>query len=226
MAKKFLIALALLIAVPSSTLSSAAVAATGKPSHKPSPQPIATAKAKRPSTSPSKPQAVKRTSAPTKRVYRRPVVRKHIAVTPSPSPIWPPVNFQKNKSGDSYAKILKNEELIGLASASPVLTSALAPCSHNACAAVIVASENICAWWNITSSVTGISAADSTKRVVLGSLRTLANGTPKQGYETIILVSSEAVAPGVRVEGINANCMTSAATETLPANIYTPINNG
>jgi hypothetical protein len=136
------------------------------------------------------------------------------------------VNFQKNKSGDSYAKILKNEELIGLASALPALTDALQPCSKFACVAVIVASENICTWWNITSSVTGINSADTTKRVVLGSLRTLAKGTPKQRYETIILVSGESVADGVRLESINANCMTTAPTENIPGNIYTPATNG
>ena len=206
---KSAIALAVLIAFPSSS-----VAATTKPTPKPTVR--ATAKA-----------TVKPTTKRTlpKRVYHRPAPRKHIAVSPSPSPLWPPVNFQKNKSGDSYAKILKNEELIGLASASPALTSALQPCSQYACAAVIVASENICSWWNITSLVTGISSVDTTKRVTLGTLRTLAKGTPKQRYETIILVSSEAVADGVRVEGINANCMSSTPTETIPGNIYTPASN-
>jgi len=173
----------------------------------------------------SKTTTSKRTTVVRKSSYSRPAPRKHIAVTPSPSPLWPPVNFQKNKSSDSYAKILKNEELIGIASASPAITTALQPCSQYACAAVIVASENICNWWNIASTVTGIDPADSTKRKTLGTLRTLAKGTPKQSYETVILVSSEAISDGIRVENINANCMVSTSTESIPANIYTPASN-
>ena len=52
--------------------------------------------------------------------------KKRAKITPSPSPVWPPKGFVKSKDGNTFAKIPKAKELVGLASNDKALTRALA----------------------------------------------------------------------------------------------------
>ena len=47
-------------------------------------------------------------------------------ITPSPSPVWPPKGFIMSKDGNTFAKIPKTKDLVGLASNDKALTQALA----------------------------------------------------------------------------------------------------
>ncbi len=149
------------------TISSAAT-----PSPKQSPKPAAKPAAK-PSAKPVTKLAAKKTVAKKRKVS----VRKMIPTLPSPSPKWPPANFNHEKDGTVYAKIPSFEELKGMASNSPTLTADIKKCEANTCGAVIVASETSCVWWEVDSVVSGPSSADPTIRTPYGSLRTLAPAT-------------------------------------------------
>ena len=156
---------------------------------------------------------------------RKVSVRKKIPTLPSPSPKWPPANFNHEKDGTVYAKIPSFEELKGMASNSPTLTADLKKCEANTCGAVIVASETSCVWWEVDSVVSGPSSADPTIRTPYGSLRTLAPATNAKSIMPILLISPEPLGDGVSVGGIIAKCWSQAGTEKIPANIYTPVAN-
>ena len=205
------IVLVTLIGLLFPTISSAAT-----PSPKQSPKPAA-----KPSAKPVTKLAAKKTVAKKRKVY----VRKKIPTLPSPSPKWPPANFNHEKDGTVYAKIPSFEELKGMASNSPTLTADLKKCEANTCGAVIVASETSCVWWEVDSVVSGPSSADPTIRTPYGSLRTLAPATNAKSIKPILLISPEPLGDGVSVGGIIAKCWSQAGTEKFPANIYTPVAN-
>jgi len=209
-----IIVLVTLIGLVFPTISSAAT-----PSPKQSPKPAAKPVAK-PAAKPVTKSATK-TVAKKRKVY----VRKKIPTLPSPSPKWPPANFNHEKDGTVYAKIPSFEELKGMASNSPTLTADLKKCEANTCGAIIVASETSCVWWEVDSVVSGPSSADPTIRTPYGSLRTLAPATNAKSIKPILLISPEPLGDGVSVGGIIAKCWSQAGTEKIPANIYTPVAN-
>jgi hypothetical protein len=209
-----IIVLVTLIGLVFPTISSAAT-----PSPKQSPKPAAKPVAK-PAAKPVTKSATK-TLAKKRKVY----ARKEIGTLPSPSPKWPPANFNHERDGTVYAKIPSFEELKGMASDSPTLTADLKKCEANTCGAIIVASETSCVWWEVDSVVSGPSSADPTIRTPYGSLRTLAPATNAKSIKPILLISPEPLGDGVSVGGIIAKCWSQAGTEKIPANIYTPVAN-
>jgi len=114
-------------------------------------------------------------------------------------------------------------------------------CETNACGAVIVASDFICKWWEIKSTVSGLDPNDPNKKILLGSLRTTYGELGPKTYANILLISNEplfmptttdpntgqAAAPvaknGIVVGNIQAICHKSATDEKIPTNIYTPV---
>lgn len=139
---------------------------------------------------------------------------------PSPSPKWPPIGFT-GKDG-VYAKIASQKELVGLLSAKTVLQKTFMQCKEFACGAVIVASETGCAWWEVTSIVSGPDPATSTQ-VRLGTLSTYDDGTRKRELRTIFLISGAKVAAGVTIGKIKVICHPPSDNAKKPGNIYTPI---
>jgi len=202
---KRVLVLVALLALVTPCVSSAAT-----PSPKQSPKPFATS---------SKKPIAKKAITTKRKVY----ARKKIPTLPSPSPKWPPANFNHEKDGTVYAKIPSFEELKGMASNSPVLTADLKKCETNTCGAIIVASETPCVWWEVDSVVSGPSSSDPTVRTPYGSLRTLASATNSKALKPILLISPEPLGDGVSVGGIVAKCWAQAGTEKIPANIYTPV---
>lgn len=214
---KRVLALVALLALVTPSVSSAAT-----PSPKQSPKPTAKPVVKsthKPITPSSKKPIAKKAIAKKRKIY----VRKKIPTLPSPSPKWPPANFNHEKGGTVYAKIPSFEELKGMASNSPVLTADLKKCETNTCGAIIVASETPCVWWEVDSVVSGPSSSDPTVRTPYGSLRTLASATNSKALKPILLISPEPLGDGVSVGGIVAKCWAQAGTEKIPANIYTPV---
>lgn len=235
---KQLIALSLCLVLLGS--SAHAATPTPKPSSKPSPSKKATVKPTGKSTvkpdSTKKPVKKKATKKPTKKKKK---VKKTATPIPSPSPIWPPVGFTSNKG--IYAKIPTGKELVGLISAKRRLAEDVIKCSTNACGAVIVAADYSCKWWEIKSTVSGNDPNDSSKKILLGTLRTTYGSLNPNTYANILLISDEPLfmpetvdsvtlatmplvpRPGIVVGNISATCHKSATSEKIPTNTYLPI---
>lgn len=220
--------LKLIIASIISALLLTSVATAATPTPKPSAKPTATNKA----TTTKKPVVKKK---------KKKVVKKTATPIPSPSPVWPPDSklFTGNKG--VYAKIPTGTELIGIISAQSGLALDVKKCETNACGAVIVAADYSCKWWEIKSTVTGINPNDSTKRVLLGNLRTTYPSLDPKTYANILLISDEPIskpgvtdpatgvtsAPvpilGISVGNISAICHKAETDEKLPTNTYTSV---
>ena len=233
---KFKLTISILLSIFLISDTSYAATPTPKPSvtAKPSPTPAAT---KSTSTAQSSPSSTS-TKKPTKKPVKKKRVKKTATPIPSPLPVWPPVGFTANNG--IYAKIPSGKELLGLISAKIGLATDVKKCESNACGAVIVAADYLCKWWEIKSTVSAVDPNDSSKKVLLGSLRTTYGELGPQTYANILLISDEplfmpntsdpntgqASAPvaknGIVVGNIQAICHKSATEEKIPTNIYTP----
>lgn len=186
-----------------------ATAATTKPTPKPT-----TTKAKVVKKPVVKKKIVK------KPVVKKPVVRKKKNF-PAKKPLkWPPPGFEKK--GDLYAKTATPKEL-GIAGTENkyIQKDLIEYCEKFACLGIFVGSETGCDWWEITSNVLGIDPADSTKRIIYGSLTTLVAGSKAKTIKAILLVSEEPIADGLGVGGYTANCRIGLPTGKIPSNTYT-----
>ena len=111
-----------------------------------------------------------------KPVVKKPVVRKKKNF-PTKKPLkWPPPGFEKK--GDLYAKTATQKEL-GIAGTENkyIQRDLIKYCDKVACLGIFVGSETGCDWWEITSNVLGIDPANSTERIIYGSLATLVAGS-------------------------------------------------
>jgi hypothetical protein len=154
--------------------------------------------------------------------------KKKAKITPSPSPVWPPKGFVKSKDGNTYAKIPKAKELVGLASNDKALTRALAKeidgvpvCEKFSCGAVQVASATGCTWWVITASVRGFALPEDNNKKTFGTVRTTFGETGPKKYATILIVSREPIELEHSVSGIKASCRNDVPQERVPSTTYT-----
>jgi len=233
---KFKLTISILVSIFLISDTSYAATPTPKPSvtSKPSSTPAAT---KSTSTAQSSPSSSS-TNKPTKKPVKKKIVKKTATPIPSPLPVWPPVGFTANNG--IYAKIPSGKELLGLISAKIGLATDVKKCESNACGAVIVAADYLCKWWEIKSTVSAVDPNDSSKKVLLGSLRTTYGELGPRTYANILLISDEllfmptttdpntgqAASPvaknGLVVGNIQAICHKSPTEEKIPTNIYTP----
>jgi hypothetical protein len=180
---------------------------------KPSPKPTAT-----------KAKVVKK-PATKKPVVKKPATKKPVARKKKNFPIkkplkWPPPGFEKK--GSLYAKTATPKELLIAGTENKYIQQNLIEyCDKFACLGIFVGSETGCDWWEITSNVLGIDPADSTKRIIYGSLTTLVAGSKAKTIKTILLVSEEPIADGLGVGGYTANCRIGSPTGKIPSNTYT-----
>ena len=192
--------------------------------------PMPTAKAS--ATPTAKASATPTPKATTKKpvVPKKPVVKKKVSVSPSPSPSWPPTGFRV--SGEIYAKIPTALELIGIASNNKTLTAQLAQkvdgtavCEKFSWGAVQLASISGCMWWEVTGKVVGeTSATDKTIRT-FGIIRTTVAQTGAKVITTVLLISQEPLALKHAVANISANCHHDIATEKIPSTTYSVVSN-
>ena len=233
---KFKLTISILVSIFLISDTSYAATPTPKPSvtSNPSSTPAAT---KSTSTAQSSPSSSS-TNKPTKKPVKKKIVKKTATPIPSPLPVWPPVGFTANNG--IYAKIPSGKELLGLISAKIGLATDVKKCESNACGAVIVAADYLCKWWEIKSTVSAVDPNDSSKKVLLGSLRTTYGELGPRTYANILLISDEllfmptttdpntgqAASPvaknGLVVGNIQAICHKSPTEEKIPTNIYTP----
>ena len=144
--------------------------------------------------------------------------------------MWPPKGFVKSKDGNTFAKIPKAKELVGLASNDKALTRALAKkidgvpvCEKYSCGAVQVASATGCTWWEITASVKGFALPEYNIKKTFGTVRTTFGETGPRKYATILIVSREPIELEHSVSGIKASCRNDAPQERVPSNTYTAV---
>lgn len=143
----------------------------------------------------------------------------------SPKPGWPPKGY-KGIDG-VYAKVATSNELVGLLSARRSLQKQLQVCVDNeyACAAVFVAAESGCVWWEVNSAVRKVNPADFNKDRI-GTLVTYAKGTDDRELATIFLISKEPADLSVSIGNIKVICHRETKNVPKPGNIYNPIQSG
>ena len=155
-------------------------------------------------------------------VKKKYVPRKKKRVTLKPkAPIkWPPPGFEKKDS--LYAKTATPKEL-GIAGTENkyIQKNLIDNCHKVACLGIFVGSETGCDWWEITSNVLGVDPADSTQRIIYGSLTTLAPGSAAKKVTAILLISDEPIADGLGIGAYTANCRIGTPMQKVPSNSYT-----
>jgi hypothetical protein len=149
-------------------------------------------------------------------------------LTPSPSPVWPPKGFTKSKDGNTFIKIPKAKELVGLASNDKALTAALAQtvdgvrvCEKFSCGAVQVTSTVGCKWWVVTANLKGVTSPDNATLKLFGTVRTTIGRTSAKKYTTVLIVSGEPIELRHTVSSIRAVCRTDVPVEKVPGTTYT-----
>jgi hypothetical protein len=155
-------------------------------------------------------------------VKKKYVPRKKKRVTLKPkAPIkWPPPGFEKKDS--LYAKTATPKEL-GIAGTENkyIQKNLIDNCHKVACLGIFVGSETGCDWWEINSNVLGVDPADSTQRIIYGSLTTLAPGSSAKKVTAILLISDEPIADGLGIGAYTANCRIGTPMQKVPSNTYT-----
>ncbi len=160
-----------------------------------------------------------------KPVVKKPAPKKKVVKKKKKLPAkkalkWPPPGFEKK--GALYAKTATPKELLIAGTENKYIQQNLIDyCEKSACLGIFVGSETGCDWWEITSNVLGIDPADSTKRIIYGSLTTLVAGSKAKTIKAILLVSEEPIADGLGVGGYTANCRIGTPTGKIPSNTYT-----
>ena len=199
-----------LVAIACLVISTPAVAATSKPT----PKPTAT-KAKVVKKPVVKKPAVKKPAA------KKKVVKKKKKKLPAKKPLkWPPPGFEK-KDG-LYAKTATPKELGIVGTENKYIQNSLIKYCHEvACLGIFVGSETGCDWWEIASNVLGVDPTDPTKRIIYGSLTTFAPGSKAKKVTPILLISEEPIADDLGIGAYTANCRIGTPVFKIPSNTYT-----
>ena len=187
-------------------------AATKKPTPKPT-----TTKSKVVTKPATKKPIVKKPVVKKKYVPRK---KKRVTLKPKAPIKWPPPGFEKKDS--LYAKTATPKEL-GIAGTENkyIQKNLIDNCHKVACLGIFVGSETGCDWWEITSNVLGVDPADSTQRIIYGSLTTLAPGSAAKKVTAILLISDEPIADGLGIGAYTANCRIGTPSQKVPSNTYT-----
>ncbi len=146
----------------------------------------------------------------------KPKPRKKVKVSPSPKPLWPPVDFEY--ASGIYAKIPTSKELVGVISAKGNLASQVAACSTFICGAVQVAAETGCVWWEVNSKVY------AQNKDLIGTLRTITGASLAREVKTILLISPEPIATSEYVSSIEVVCHQEAKPEGTQSVTFTKVN--
>ena len=227
--KRISILLALTLLAPN-----LANAATPSPSKSPSKSPSPTAKTTaKTSAKPTVSSTSKVTAKPTvkattkKKIVYKP--RPEISLAPSPSPKWPPIGFQSDKSTpDIYAKFPSRKELIGFTTPSTktadLLRQQLQTCEIYICGALLAASVAGCNWWEFNTDVFGpVSDTDNTE-IKYGSITALYGASAPKVVSVYLLISKELIKPNYRTSKIQIACHREPIPTDLqvPSNTYLP----
>ena len=195
------------------------ISATAKATVKSTAKATAKATAKTTATTKSTAKPTSTTSAqPTVKPKPRPKPkpRKKISVSPSPKAAWPPAGFAPPESG-IYAKVPNSKELVGVISAKGNLATQVAACAKFVCGAVQVAAEQGCLWWEVESKVY------AQNKELLGTLKTITNGSTSREIKTILLITPEALESLEYVDNIDVICHQEVRPEGLQAITYTKV---
>jgi len=227
--KRISILLALTLLAPN--LANAATPSPSKsPSKSISKSPTPTVKASAKPTTSSKvtiKPTVKATATAKKKVVYKP--RPKVSLSPSPSPKWPPIGFQSDKSTpDIYAKFPSRKELIGFTTPSTktadLLRQQLQTCEIYICGALLAASVAGCNWWEFNTDVFGpVSDTDNTE-IKYGSITALYGASAPKVVSVYLLISKELIKPNYRTSKIQIACHREPIPTDLqvPSNTYLP----
>ena len=227
--KRISILLALTLLAPN-----LAHAATPSPSKSPSKSisksPTPTVKASAKPTISSKvttKPTVKATATAKKKVVYKP--RPKVSLSPSPSPKWPPIGFQSDKSTpDIYAKFPSRKELIGFTTPSTktadLLRQQLQTCEIYICGALLAASVAGCNWWEFNTDVFGPASDTDNTEIKYGSITALYGASAPKVVSVYLLISKELIKPNYRTSKIQIACHREPIPTDLqvPSNTYLP----
>ena len=170
---------------------------------------------------------VKASATSKKKVVYKP--RPKVSLSPSPSPKWPPIGFQSDKSTpDIYAKFPSRKELIGFTTPSTktadLLRQQLQTCEIYICGALLAASVAGCNWWEFNTDVFGpVSDTDNTE-IKYGSITALYGASAPKVVSVYLLISKELIKPNYRTSKIQIACHREPIPTDLqvPSNTYLP----
>ena len=214
------------------TLLAPNLANAATPTPTKSPTPTAKASAKPTITITSKATVAptaKATAIAKKKVVYKP--RPEISLAPSPSPKWPPVGFQSDKSSpDIYAKFPSRKELIGFTTTgtktADLLRQQLQSCEIYICGALLAASVAGCNWWEFNTDVLGPTSDTDNTEIKYGSITALYGSSAPKVISVYILISKELIKPNYRTSKIQIACHREPVPTDLqvPSNTYTTNN--
>lgn len=227
--KRISILLALTLLAPN--LANAATPSPSKsPSKSISKSPTPTVKASAKPTASSKvtiKPTVKATATAKKKVVYKP--RPKVSLSPSPSPKWPPIGFQSDKSTpDIYAKFPSRKELIGFTTPSTktadLLRQQLQTCEIYICGALLAASVAGCNWWEFNTDVFGPASDTDNTEIKYGSITALYGASAPKVVSVYLLISKELIKPNYRTSKIQIACHREPIPTDLqvPSNTYLP----
>lgn len=209
MKKVILVAiLALSLVTPSS------IAASSKPSPKPTGKVATTKKPTPKKTTSKKPTAKKKV------VKKQP--HKKIRITPSPCPTAPIEKFKT--VGELRIKVPTLDELVCTLSESKykALAKEVDECLTYTCGAVQAISENGCLWFEVNAFIYA-AQGDSKVLTKIGSIRKTATKSAPNELKTILLVTKEPLGDQHIVDKITVYCHHDPALEKIPSTNYTKI---
>lgn len=209
---------ALLASALIATLTITSAPASTAASKSPTPKASATAKATVKASATPKATATKK-PATKKPATKKPAPKKKkkakATATPSPKPAWPPKGF--SEEGGVFAKVPNAKELVGLISANKYLEQRIKGCTTYICAALQVASDTGCIWWQTIATVT------DAKGVRLGEMTSAFSGSTVREFKTLIVITPESAEIGGAAKITSVLCHRQDRDPTTPGTFYTKV---
>ena len=226
MRKALVAAVAALVLMPSGF----AIAATPKPTAKPSvkhsllpsvSKPVVKKSTAATSTKKTSTSAKASSTTTKKRYVRRVYKRKYIKPIPPPPQVWPPTNFFGQQG--VYINFKVSASALATAISQVTSDSTLYKdsqlCNVQSCGVVQLGSETGCDWWEIDSTLYGVVDSSTTQTMIRGTLQTFAPGTAAKKVITNYLVSPVPLSAGDRVVPTKALCWSKSSGASQPSKI-------
>uniref|UniRef100_UPI00404B2217 hypothetical protein n=1 Tax=Candidatus Planktophila sp. TaxID=2175601 RepID=UPI00404B2217 len=137
---------------------------------------------------------------------------------PSPPAKWPPKGFKV--MDNIYWRTPSVETMMNVAANNAALTRAIRACKKFSCGRIQVASITGCLYWEIESKVVTRNLDIPGSFLTMGMLRTLVKTSSEKQVVTAVLRSGVEYSPTVAVVPTAVVCHQDQTTEKIPSNSY------